>query len=110
MLGAASTHQQVAPVASLAAIGPVLRVSGNQEWVSLPALTFLFPLEVGLSLPEVHSNQRPLVFWYVLFLNQPTPGFLQSSALLFLPSVPSLQLCPAVPLDWNIRLDTTEEV
>lgn len=31
------THQQMGPVASLAAISPVFGASGNWEWLSLPA-------------------------------------------------------------------------
>lgn len=45
----------------------------------------------------------PLVFWYVLVLNQPAPWCCQSSALLFLASVPLVPLCPVIPLDWNVR-------
>lgn len=47
-------------------------------------------------------HRVPVVFWYVLFLNQPAPWFLQSSALLLLLSGPSLQLSLVVLLDWSV--------
>lgn len=105
---AISKAQARGPVASLAATSLVFGVAAHQDWLSLVAPTFLYPADVGFSLPRVQSIQPPSVPVCPLL---PKPACSKISLKLCLGSVcrlpAPLQLSPSVPQDWNVRHKTS---